>query len=151
MKGRPPRAQFQFLGEVFRLVSLVGEAVELFTDGCQLLCGKPPDGLSKPCRSLPSQIRHQADCQSRRALNEGMFRSRRDEKDRARCHGMLKTTYPLDTLSAKVEKELAVYVPVRTLGVEGLKMAVHPEVPDRPVTATQAELPQEDRPDRSSH
>ncbi len=151
MKGRPSRAQFQFLGEVFRLVPLVGEAVELFTDGCQLLCGKPPDGPSKPCRSLPSQIRHQADRQSRRALNEGMFRSRRDEKDRARCDGMLKTTYPLDTLSAKVEKELAVYVPVRTLGVEGLKMAVHPEVPDRPVTATQAELPQEDRPDRSSH
>ena len=151
MKGRPSRAQFQFLGEVFRLVPLVGETVELFTDGCQLLGGKPPDGPSKPYRSLPSQIRHQADCQSRRALHEGMFRSRWDEEDRARCHGMLETSHPLDTLSAKVEKELAVCVPVRTLGVEGLEMAVHPEVPDRPVPATQAELPQEDRPDGSSH
>jgi hypothetical protein len=64
---------------------------------------------------------------------------------------MLETSHPLDTLSAKVEKELAVGVPVRTLCVEGLEMSVHPEVPDRPVPTTQAELPQEDRPDRSSH
>ena len=151
MKGRPPRAQFQFAGEVFRLVPLVGEAVELFTDGCQLLGRKPPDGPSEPDRSLPSQIRHQADCQSWRALDEGMFDSRWDEEDRARRHGMLEAAYPLDTLSAKVEEELAMGVPVGSLCIEGLEMAVHPEVPDRPIPATQAELPKEDRPDRSSH
>lgn len=38
-------------------------------------------------------------------------------------------------------------MPVWTFRVEGLEVAVHPQFADRPVTAAEAELPEEDRAD----
>jgi hypothetical protein len=64
---------------------------------------------------------------------------------------MLEAADPLNALSAKVEEELAVGMAVGSLSVEGLEMPVHPQIPHGPVSATQAEFPKEDRPDRSSH
>jgi hypothetical protein len=84
-------------------------------------------------------------------FGEGVLRSGRDKEDRPRGD---RIAFPVDTLGAfpsKVEEQLAVRMPVGAFRVEGLEVTVHPQFPDRPVTATQAELPEEDRANGSSH
>ena len=44
---------------------------------------------------------------------------------------------PLDAATAQVEQELAVGMMVRGFLIEGLKVAIHPEFPHHPVTASQ--------------
>ena len=125
----------------------MSKLIQAFADLCQLLGRQPAGSSPEFSRPLPPQISHQADRQSGGFFEKRMLSPRGNEKDRSGRDGVKLSSDSLPSPAAQIDEKLSVGMAVRALLVEGLQMAVKPELVHRPVSTAQVKALQQDRPE----
>ena len=113
----------------------MGELIEAFADLRQLLGRQPARSAPESSGPLSSQICYQADRQSGGFFKKCMLSPRGNEKDCSGRDGMKIPSDSLPSTASQIDEKLSVGMAVGALLVEGLQMAVQPELVHRPVAA----------------